>query len=63
MGNSEYDDGDDMMIYLIDYGITKKVEKAEVKEKIEQLKYAASPLMGRQNSVQMRSDMEDLIDS
>lgn len=34
------DDGDDVTIYLIDYGITKKVENAELQQKIEQIKYS-----------------------
>ena len=42
-GSAE-DDGDDGTVYLIDYGITKKVENQELKEKIERLGLSATPM-------------------
>ncbi|CDW88477.1 casein kinase i isoform delta-like [Stylonychia lemnae] len=45
ISNSVDDDGDDGMVFLIDYGITKKVENAELQKQIDQIKYGQTPLV------------------
>jgi hypothetical protein len=57
------DDGDDGTVFLIDYGITKKVENAELLQKIDQFKqYAATPVMNRQNTFQDEQRDDFLLD-
>eukprot|EP00347_Sterkiella_histriomuscorum_P011702 403371434 len=56
--DNQEDDGDDGTVYLIDYGITKKVENQELQQKIQQqIQLASSPMIyARQNTFEDKND-------